>query len=210
MQFTADQVWGLAVRADALNNGYLKEDKWEYIDDQARKIGEANKVLVKQWLRDNAQPTEAEVAKGQEYRAYFKTFTMKALTGQLNDFERQAMKVAAKDEFTGRDMLDFAIVSCLPSVARRDKERTELKRDIYASEQLVGNVGDTIVGDITVVSSRFNANYNKWRVQARMGESFIDFWHTKELKGELKIKGKIKNVRCGEKTTQLNYVKICG
>jgi hypothetical protein len=48
MQFTADQVWGLAVRADTLNNGYLKEDKWEYINDQARKISEANKVLVKQ------------------------------------------------------------------------------------------------------------------------------------------------------------------
>jgi len=210
MQFTADQVWGLAVRADTLNNGYLKEDKWEYINDQVRKIGEANKVLVKQWLRDNVQPTEAEIVKGQEYRAYFKTFTMKALTGQLNDFERQAMKIAAKDEFTGRDMIDFAIVSCLPSTARRDKERTELKRDIYASEQLVGNIGDTIVGDITVVSSRFNANYNKWRVQARMGESFIDFWFGKEVKGECRIKGKIKNVRCGEKTTQLNYVKIIG
>jgi hypothetical protein len=43
-----------------------------------------------------------------------------------------------------------------------------------------------------------------------MGESFIDFWFSKEVQGECRIKGKIKNVRCGEKTTQLNYVKIIG
>ena len=209
MQFTADQVWGLAVRADTLNGGYCKDDKWEYINDQARKVNDANKTLVKQWLRDGVQPSQEEMEKGAEYRAYFKTFTLKALTGQINDFERTAMKVAAMDEFTGRNMLEFAVISCLPSVARRDAARTELKRDIYHSEQLIGSVGDVVVGLITVVSSRFNVNYNKWKIQARMGESFVDFWYGQELTGELKIKGKIKSVR-GDKTTQLNYVKKVG
>jgi len=65
------------------------------------------------------------------------------------------------------------------------------------------------VGDITVISSRYNQNYNKYKINARMGESFIDFWFTKELSGELRIKGKIKSVR-SDKTTQLNYVKITG
>jgi len=37
----------------------------------------------------------------------------------------------------------------------------------------------------------------------------VDFWFSKELTGELRIKGKIKAVR-GDKTTQLNYVKISG
>ena len=102
------------------------------------------------------------------------------------------------------------MISCLPSAARRDQERTELKREIYASEQLVGAVGDTIQGEISVISCRFNPNYAKFKIQARMGESFIDFWFSQELAGELKIKGKIKNVRSGTKTTQLNYVKRVG
>jgi hypothetical protein len=44
-----------------------------------------------------------------------------------------------------------------------------------------------------------------------MGESFVDFWFSKELSvgTNLRIKGKIKNVR-GDKTTQLNFVKISG
>ena len=210
MQFTADQVWGLAVRADILNDGYCKEPVFAATAthgiDYNQKIKEANKVLVKGWLRDNEQPTAEEIAAGQECRRYFNTFTMKVLTGKINDFEQTALKIAQKDEFTGRDMLDFAVVSCLPSVARRDQAKNDLKRDIYASEQLQGAIGDEIVGDIEVIGTRYNPEYDKWRITARMGESFIDFWYKADIKGTARIKGKIKNVR-GDKTTQLNYVK---
>lgn len=213
MQFTADQVWGLAVRADVQNDGYCKEPVFAATAthgiDYGQKLKEANKILVKEWLRENLQPTADEIATGQKCRAYFNTFTLKALTGKINDFEQTALKISQKDEFTGRDMLDFAIISCLPSVARRDQARTELKRDIYASEQLHGAVGDEIIGDIDVISTRFNPEYNKYRVTARMGESFIDFWYKDDVKGTVRIKGKIKNVR-GDKTTQLNYVKRVG
>ena len=210
MQFTADQVWGLAVRADQLNDGYCKEPVWGPSDSGEDKLlKQANKVLVKQWLRDNVQPTEAEVVKGREYRKFFTTYTLKAIMGGLSDFDRQALRIAQLDEFTGRDMLEFAIVSCLPSTARREQARVDFKRELYSSEQLQGNVGDVIIGEITVFGSRFNSDYNKYRIQARMGESFVNFWHTQELKGTLRIKGKIKQ-HCGDKTTQLNFVKLRG
>lgn len=210
MQFTADQVWGLAVRADAINDGYCKEPVFEATAthgiDYSKPIKQANKVLVKEWLRENAQPTADEIARGQEYRRYFNTFTMKLLTGKINDFESTALKISQKDEFTGRDLLDFAVISCLPSVARRDQERTDHKREVYQSEQLQGAIGDTIVGDITVIKTRYSQEYNKFKIQARMGESFVDFWFPAELKGDLRIKAKIKQHR-DNKTTQLNYVK---
>ncbi len=213
MEFTADQVWGLAVRADTLNGGYCKEPVFAATATQGidynQKIKEANKILVKQWLRENQQPTAEEIAQGQQYRAQINTLTMKLLTGKINEFEQTALKIAQKDAFTGRDMLDFAIVSCLPDVARRNQQRSELKREIYHSEQLQGAEGDVIVGEITVLKTRFNPEYNKWKINARMGESFVDFWFTRELQGTLRIKGKIKAQR-GDKTTALNYVKITG
>ena len=211
MEFTADQVWACAAAAQRINGEYLKEDRRDHHTGLVVKT--ANKVLVKQWLRANdfTQLTEADYAAGRSARDHFKSYTLLALTGQMNDFQKTAMGIAAKDVFTGRDMYDFAVVSCLPSVVGRDQQRTELKREIYASEQLVGAVGSTIQGEISVISCRFNQNYNKYRVQGRMGESFIDFWFGKELSvgTNLQIKGKIKNVR-GDKTTQLNYVKISG
>ncbi len=210
MNFTADQVWALAVRADLLNNGYLKEGVWGQSDSGEDKIVKtANKMLVKQWLRDNVQPTEAEIVAGREYRAFFNTYTLKALMGQLSDFDKQALRIAQIDEFTGRDILEFAIVSCLPSTARREQARTDFKRDLYASEQLVGDVGDVIRGEITVIKTYFNPEYNKHKITARMGEAFVDFWYTRAIEGTHSIKGKIKSLR-GDKTTQLNFVKIVG
>jgi len=209
MNFTADQVWGLAVRADILNSGYVKEAQWDYEQPDPVLVKEANKKLVKQWLVENLEPTAAEIAQGQEYRRYFNSFTLRAIAGKLNDFETQALKIAQMDQFTGRNLLEFAVVSCLPSVARRDQQRTELRREIYASEQLQGAIGDQIVGDVTVIKTRYSQEYGKFKIDARMGESFVDFWFGKELAGELRIKGKIKALR-GNKTTALNYVKIIG
>ena len=213
MQFTADQVWGLAVRADVQNGGYCKEPVYAATAthgiDYNTVIKQPNKVLVKQWLRDNVQPTADEIAQGQQYRAQINTFTMKLLTGKITDFEQTALKIAQKDEFTGRDMLDFAIVSCLPQSARMEQSRTEMKRELFQSEQLPGAVGDTVVISLTVIRSRYNPEYNKFKIYARAGESFVDFWFSRAVEGELRVKAKIKQHR-GDKTTALNYVKIIG
>jgi hypothetical protein len=205
--FTADQVWGLAVRADLANGGYVKEDQWDYSQTTPVLVHRANKLMVKEWLRENRQPDQQEITQGQEYRRYFNGFTLKAIMGKITDFERQALRIAQIDQFTGRNLLEFAVVSCLPSVARKDQKQTDLKRELYTSTQLLGNIGDTIAGDITVISSRYNPTYNKFRVNARMGEAFVDFWFTRDVEGEVRIKGKIKALR-GDKSTQLNYVKL--
>ena len=211
MEFTADQVWACAAAAQRINGDYLKEDQWMHNATPPYRSKVANKTLVKQWLRTNdfTEVTEADYAAGRAARDHFKSYTFKAIAGQLNDFQQNAMRIATKDEFTGRDMYDFAVISCLPSVALRDAAHAELKREIFSSQPLPGDVGDTIVGDITVIRTRYSKEYNKYRMDARMGESIVDFWHTKELTGELRIKGKIKQHR-GNGATQLNYVKISG
>ena len=207
MEFTADQVWGLAVRVDRENGGYVKLPVYAETLDVVKT--EPNKVVVKALLRENAQPTEDEIEAGRAVRAHFNSYTFLALAGKLNDFQKQALTIAQMDKFTGRNMLEFAIVSCLPDVARRDAARKEFMKELYASEQLQGAEGDKISGELTVESCRFNANYNKFRIQGRMGESFVDFWFGRELLvgTNLMIKGKIKRQR-GDKTTQLNFVKV--
>jgi len=213
MKFTADQVWGCAAAAQRINEGYFKEPLWSQVADltEPKLLKQTNKALVKGWLRDEdySQITAADIAAGQTARNHFKSYTFLAIAGRLNEFQTTAMQLAAKEEFTGRDIYDFAVISCLPSVAVRDVANSELKREIYTSEQLQGAVGDSIVGDITVISARFNPDYNKHKITARMGESFVDFWFGKELEGTIRIKGKVKTQR-GNKTTQLNYVKIVG
>ena len=209
--FTADQVWGLAVAADRINEGYFKEPVWGQSDSGESKVTkDANKLLVKQWLRTNnfTMATEADIEKGREVRNYFNGFLLKQISGKINEFEQQALRIAQMDEFTGKHMLEFAIVSCLPSVMIRDQSRNELAREVRASTQLQGAVGDKIQGEIEVVKCYYSKDYDKYRVTAKLVDSFVDFWYNSNLEAgdRISIKAKIKSVR-GDNTTQLNFVK---
>jgi hypothetical protein len=207
--FTADQVWGCAVAADRINGGYLKESVYARNLDVIEK--QANKLMVKDWLRTNSfgMVTAADIEKGREIRHFFNGFLLKELSGKINDFERQALKIAQMDEFTTRNMLEFAIISCLPAAMLREQSKKELTSDIRNSTQLQGSVGDKIQGDITVVKSYYSKDYDKFRITARLADAFVDFWFGKELTGSVSIKAKIKSVR-GDNTTQLNFVKVIG
>jgi hypothetical protein len=210
MQFTADQVWACAAAAQRINGDYIKEDVYNFDIDQNNPVKVANKKLVKQWLREGTSPaTELDREHGEVCRNYIKGWLMKELSGKITDFERTALKIAQKDEFTGRDLYDFAVVACLPSSVERDRAHQEIKREVYHSEQLTGDIGETVIGEFTAVKSSFSQMYNKFKISGRMGESFIDFWFSAPIEGSVRIKGKIKNVR-GDKTTALNYVKIIG
>lgn len=209
MEYTADLVWGLAVRADELNGGYCKEAVWGYSDSgESKMLKTANKMLVKQWLRDNVQPNEQEIEKGRVIRNYFNGFLLKQISGKINDFETQALRIAQMDEFTGRNMLEFAVISCLPSTMRRDQDRNDLAREVRNSTQLTGNVGDKIKGEIEIVKCYYSKDYDKYRVTAKLVDSFVDFWYNSNLEAgdRISIKAKIKSVR-GDNTTQLNFVK---
>ena len=90
----------------------------------------------------------------------------------------------------------------------RDQSRNELAREVRGSTQLTGAVGDKIQGEIEVVKCYYSKDYDKYRVTAKLVDSFVDFWYNSNLEAgqKLSIKAKIKSVR-GDNTTQLNFVK---
>ena len=211
--FTADQVWGLAVAADRVNGGYFKEDVYVMENECQKRITQANKMMVKQWLREGAftEATEADIEQGREIRHYFNGFLLKELSGKINDFERQALRIAQIEEFTNKNLLEFAIVSCLPSTQRRDVDKNALAAEVRNSTQLTGQVGDKIQGEIEIVKSYYSQEYNKFRITAKLVDSFVDFWYNTNIDAgsRVSIKAKIKSVR-GDNTTQLNFVKRIG
>ena len=89
----------------------------------------------------------------------------------------------------------------------RDQARKELDSEIRSSTQLDAAVGDKIQGEIEVIKSYYSKEYNKYRITAKLGDSYVDFWFGKDLTGTVGIKGKVKAQR-GNNTTQLNFVKI--
>jgi hypothetical protein len=210
MNFTAEQVWGLAVAADRINGGYFKEDVYVMENQCTKRVTQANKLMLKEWLRDGmlTEATTEDITKGREVRHYFNGFLLKELSGRINDFERQALKIAQLEEFTGRNLLEFAIVSCLPAAMLREQSRKELDSDIRNSTQLTGTVGDKIQGEVEIIKCHYSQEYNKFRITAKLVDSFVDFWYNSKMEAgdRTTIKAKIKSVRANN-TTQLNYVK---
>ena len=208
--FTADHVWGLAVAADRINGGYFKTDYWNTNSASAFIEHQANKTMVKTWLRNGENPTTAaDIERGREVRNYFNGYLLKQIAGKINDFEATALRIAQMDEFSSKDLLEFSVVSCLPSVMLRDQQRKELKNAISSSTQLQGEVGDKIQGEIEVFKCVYNQTYDKFVVNARMGDSYVSFWFSGRLEGTMTIRAKIKEHR-GDNTTALNFVKLIG
>lgn len=209
MEFAADQVWATAVHVDLANGGYVKLPVYEENSDVIKVT--PNKVLVKNLVRQRYQPTEQELIEGRDLRAHFNSYTFLVLSGKITDFQHQALKIAQMDQFTDRSLLELAVISCLPDVARKDRSRRELTHRLHTSEQLQGTEGSGLQGELTVDSCRFNQLYGKFRVQGRIGGSFVDFWSSRSctVGSAVRIRGKIKRHR-DDKTTQLNYVKILG
>jgi hypothetical protein len=210
---TAELVWGAAVAAHRINDGYFKEDQWMQNAVPPFVSKRANKSLVKEWLitGNTSEITAADIEKGQEVRRHFNSYMFLALAGNLNEFQKQAYKISQLTEFSQRDRLEIAVTSCLPSVYERDRQRKDFMDQIRNSTQLAGNVGDRVEGDIVVLSSRYNMNFNKWKISAKMVDSYVDFWYNSNLNAGdvLRVKGKVKAQR-DNNTTQLNYVKVIG
>jgi hypothetical protein len=206
MIYSADQVWGLAVRADTINGGYCKEDVWHNTSPIVEKT--ANKKLVKQWLIENQQPNDVEIARGREIRHFFNGFLLKEISGKINDFESQALRMAQIDEFNGRNLFEFSVISCLPSVMVREESRKDLAQALRNSTQLTGSVGDAIQGEIEVVRATYKAQYGRWVIVGRLVDSYVSFYYNNSMEqgSKVYIKGKIKSVE-PDNMTRLHYVK---
>jgi hypothetical protein len=211
--FTSEQVWGAVMAAHRINDGYVKDTEWDYDVQPAKVKREANKLMVKGWIRANdlSKVTAEDIEKGMAVRSHFNSYMFLAIAGKLNDFQQQAYKIAQMTEFTDRQGFELAIASCLPSVYERDRAKKEFMEQLRNSTQLTGSVGDRVEGEVIVLDTRYNVNFNKWKISAKMVDSYVDFWYNKTIaKGTvLRIKGKIKAMRA-DNTTQLNYVKEVG
>ncbi len=211
MKYQAEDVWSLAVAIDRVNGGYYKNEVYSPSDDGPVLTKDKNKAIMKRFLavEDYAIVTEEDRSLANEIRNYFKSYLLKEISGTINDFEKEVLRIAEYEEFSNRDLLQFAIISCLPSTYRRDQDKLTFKKELLDSEPIKGEVGDQIAGDLIIVKCFYKENYNRFKIIGRFGESFVDFWFKEELKegSTVKIKGKIKAHR-EDNSTQLNYVKI--
>lgn len=206
--WSADQVWALSVRAYTVNNGYYKEPVFEkdhmgYPCNMHQPVKQPNKVLLKQWLRHNEQPSDQELAQGRECRKHFDIYSFWAVAGKLSSFQVDAFRVASLDQFNGANQKDLGLVSCLPWLVQR--EQIELQ-----SRPWPGQPGEQIQASVTVMTCKLSLMVSaKYSVTALSDHTVLQFFYRRELTvgQNLQIRARIKEHR-NNLTTALHFVKI--
>ena len=206
--FSAEDIWGAAAHATRVNEGYLKEDEYNW--NTARLTKHANRDVAKKALAESTI-TEADRKEGVEARHFLHSrLTMKALSKRLTDFEAGLAKAVALDEFiVPQDRMMIGIVnSQIVSYHRQLKEESMTKDAVWG---YVSEVGMRVDIEVTPTARFWVDRYDTFRYNSITKDGYkASFYHRDRLEvgRTVKVRGTVK--KHADNTTFLNRVKIEG
>lgn len=214
-KYPVTMVWAAAVAAHRINdNRYIKATEWDTQAEPPVVKYRTNREVFAELLANPDRLDAGDIQAGQECLDWIRgDFTVKALKGQLSDFDLSVQKVLAlESEFDSNlDRLALAVVPCLPASQARGQARAESDSRLRQTvNQHVGQVGDKIALDIEVLRTSYSQNFNTWFVTAVDSENrsvFFSYRAPIDLGPGVKIRGTVKSHR-DNATTQLNRVTV--
>lgn len=207
---TAEQVWTFAATADRINGGYAKEDQ-RSTDGQCV-IREANKAMLKRWLREGycGEDTEADRDVGAAARAWHRgRLLVTALKRPLNNFEETLNRAVGLDELALEiHQLEIAIIA---SQIQSYRSGAAEEQKMWGTDTTpVAPVGTKVECQVEVIKSVYSQNYNTNYIRAVTVDTrkVVMFNHREAFDAGtvVSIKGTVKAHR--EDCTQLNRVRV--
>lgn len=200
-------------------NGVLHKDS-RIFDTEKQELIEVtpNKVL----MRDSVtgikilSVTEQDRADAETaIQALQQDMTMSMLKGRkVSDFVSNFISAIGQDEASERDCGLFAFLPNMYGQLKARQQKEETVVGLAYSSKAIGNVGDRVTVNLTVISARYLSSYNCWSVfghdQNGNCVSFLTGKQDCSVSGT--YAGKIKRVgndtyHNGAMVTQLNFVK---
>ena len=212
--YPTDIVWACAVAADRINNGYIKESRWDK-DDLLDELVEkpSNKRLVFRFLDEYRNGTlvvdDNDRIEGETIRQYWQYQTMILLDDTSNDYLRSVVKAAHKDTITG--MYDVAIINSSIEARRRDIQRREIiDIKLNLNSKNIYKPGEKFVlgkdSDINVITSRYIDKVGSSVVECIIDGNLYTWWSNRKLSlGKYNyIRAKVKSLEIDRDTNQPN------
>ena len=214
-KYPVTMVWAAAMAAHRVNdNRYIKVPEWDTQAEPPVLKFRTNREVFAELLNNPDRLTAEDHADGQACQDWVRgDFTVKALKGQLSDFDLSVQKViAVETEFDSNlDRLAMAIVPCLPASQARGVARADTDSRLRQTvNEHVGQVGDKIALDIEVLRANYSQNFNTWFVTAVDSENrsvFFSYRAPLDAGAKVQVRGTVKAHR-DNATTQLNRVTV--
>ena len=211
---SVSDVWAAACAAQRVNGEYLKEglntysEKGEVLTTKRR-----NRDIMLEFLHNPDRLLTEDVEAGEQVRDFLsKDITLRALKGQLKDFDQSVSRcLAVTDRFyTVTHRYEMAVIASLPSSANRSQQRQNVtERMQFARGGLIGQPGDKVKANAEVVISKYSPQYNIFWIRAITDQDQPVIFSSRQKFDagiNLTIQGKVKAHK--DNVTQLNYVKV--
>jgi hypothetical protein len=205
--WTPEQVWAAAACAHRINGGYYKTDE---IDEAGQTVKIKNLTLAKSALDDVEQMLPEDFELGNQALTHIsQRLTMKALKGQLKEFDMVMTKIVHMTEFTVADRYEVAVVASQIRSYEDSKKDMDWQAQIDRSAGHLAPLGDKVLTDVTITKAVWSNNYGIYFCQgitpSRQG---VWFSYRKRINegDQIKIRGTVVHHR--DFSTQLNRVKV--
>jgi hypothetical protein len=207
-----------AIYAFDTNGSVIKENTFRKDADSPTGLCEVftNKSIISQCMANPEPLQDIHYTRADDVITYIQqAVVMQTLTkGSVNDFVSKMHDVLNQPEITARD---FAYIAWAPKLAvdYENSQRVKNTMSLYEStSRFVGNVGNKITVNFTLINSRHHQDHNSYAVVGHDDNgNIIMYWANREDKviRSGKLTGKVKAHQTGanrNKRTILNYVKI--
>lgn len=198
-------------------NTVVKETRNNYNTDsgQIESVTLANKAIIQDLLcADDYQSlfTDEDRREGEAIQAYWRMKMFAILSGNASEYIKTSVGLASLQTIKINEYFNLACIASLPLGMERGLERDkkdEIKQDAQLISQHFGNVGDKVIGKVTILDCFFSQKWQCFYVTGSYGTNMVMWASSKELKAgtEHTFTGRIKRHR-DNNITQLNFVRI--
>ena len=212
-EYPAERVWAASWAAFRING-------FEYIRDYQQSGKMMNKALMLQLLQNTYEGdsiTDDDIATGKEMRTHNSAVTLKAMTQELNNFEKLVGEATLQETVQGNP--HFAVIASLCQNWHRELLRREKHRLVATliDGTYIGQQGDPVdLSDVAVIQSQVSKKYMKYFNIGSYQGNMLSWWSDMQNPENtlLSLSGRIKEhttwtSEAGPvKMTKINYVRV--
>lgn len=208
--YPSELVWAAAAAAFRINGKFVSSKSVPYFQNEGEGAAITNKSLMVDLLAETSRISDEDCKTGEAMRNFYRSMTFKIISGRkLTDYDKKIINLLDEETISTRDL---GLLASVPKAYDREMDKERVANALSKTKGFAGSVGSSVELNISVVSCYFSFKYDGYYVTAiSSSNQRIDFYHSKELKGDLTIKGTVKlhgTFHTYGEYTRLNRVKI--
>jgi len=215
--YPTELVFAAAVHAYNQNNGYSSKTNYEPIlDENGSTVGQTitlpNRDLIRNYLKDEVELSEACYEEARNIIAYYKGKLFDLMSNKLNGYSQSALYAATAENITS--IQEIGLIASLPKAYRQSikfDSMLEVKSNAEKNSSHFGKPGDSYSGRIEVISSVYSSKwFRHFHTAKDLATNNVINFNTDQpldIGRQMNIRARIKD-HIDNNVTRLNYVKL--